>query len=158
MGQSTPKPTKSAAGKKCKNSIKSGTFTDERRHTEGLKSKRKWIFTQQFACNIFVNLKSAKLVTDFQRSKTHVKSRNNSCTCEYFDSFSYSDNFTKEDVKLTKRMPYYWSVAILLILKRVNTMSNSVCGFALRNWAVRCSTNVCSVLFWGEIIINSTER
>ena len=75
-GQSTPDPPKSAAGKKFKNSNKYDINTDDRKHTEGSKSKRKWICDQQFAFNILVNMKIGQSVvccvcTDFQRSKAH---------------------------------------------------------------------------------------
>jgi hypothetical protein len=48
-----------------KKSNKSVIYTDDRRHTEGLNSKRKWICAQQFAFNIFVNMKIGQTADRF---------------------------------------------------------------------------------------------
>ena len=57
LGQSTPDPPKSAAGKKIQYSKNYYIYTVDRRHTEGIKSKRKGVYVQQFAFNHFSNMK-----------------------------------------------------------------------------------------------------
>ena len=75
-GQSTPNPPNSVAKINFHNSDKSDSNVDERRHTEGPKSKRKWICVQQFAFNIFLNTKIHQIPGRFPPvESTHNKSK-----------------------------------------------------------------------------------